>query len=192
MRVLGLAVALLSLSLATEKKLPLSQQPTLWLSAGLFARVFFRHPVNLFLFYVMTEIDEKGYHITGYFSKEKYSKNNVSCILTLPQVPLIVHTSLSLSLANGTKNAHRGGLPPVLPVLPTDVQPFARLKALRAWIFSEKAHASMYVAASFLSATSVRVCITLSCTRLEGDSLARDPHLVVSRSFWRRFLHSDS
>lgn len=44
-----------------------------------------RHPVNLFLFYVMTEIDEKGYHITGYFSKEKYSKNNVSCILTLPQ-----------------------------------------------------------------------------------------------------------
>ncbi|CBZ50652.1 moz/SAS family protein, related [Neospora caninum Liverpool] len=44
-----------------------------------------RHPVSLFLFYVMTEIDEKGYHITGYFSKEKYSKNNVSCILTLPQ-----------------------------------------------------------------------------------------------------------
>ncbi|KEP64143.1 UNVERIFIED_CONTAM: histone lysine acetyltransferase MYST-A [Hammondia hammondi] len=44
-----------------------------------------RHPVSLFLFYVMTEIDDKGYHITGYFSKEKYSKNNVSCILTLPQ-----------------------------------------------------------------------------------------------------------
>ncbi|KAF8820319.1 histone lysine acetyltransferase MYST-A [Cardiosporidium cionae] len=44
-----------------------------------------RHPVNLFLFYVMTEIDIHGFHITGYFSKEKYSKNNVSCILTLPQ-----------------------------------------------------------------------------------------------------------
>eukprot|EP00921_Rhytidocystis_pertsovi_P001473 GHVQ01002505.1.p1 GENE.GHVQ01002505.1~~GHVQ01002505.1.p1 ORF type:complete len:246 (-),score=24.99 GHVQ01002505.1:266-1003(-) len=44
-----------------------------------------RHPVNLFLFYVMAEMDDVGYHITGYFSKEKYSKNNVSCILTLPQ-----------------------------------------------------------------------------------------------------------
>ncbi|SCN60308.1 histone acetyltransferase, putative [Plasmodium chabaudi adami] len=44
-----------------------------------------KHRVNLFLFYVITEFDEYGYHITGYFSKEKYSKNNVSCILTLPQ-----------------------------------------------------------------------------------------------------------
>ncbi|OXB71845.1 UNVERIFIED_CONTAM: hypothetical protein H355_013668 [Colinus virginianus] len=51
-----------------------------------FCLAFFNHPVSLFLFYVMTEVDEKGYHITGYFSKEKYSKNNVSCILTLPQV----------------------------------------------------------------------------------------------------------
>ncbi|EUD65456.1 histone acetyltransferase [Plasmodium inui San Antonio 1] len=44
-----------------------------------------KHRVNLFLFYVITEFDHFGYHITGYFSKEKYSKNNVSCILTLPQ-----------------------------------------------------------------------------------------------------------
>ncbi|ANQ08268.1 Histone acetyltransferase [Plasmodium coatneyi] len=44
-----------------------------------------KHRVNLFLFYVITEFDKFGYHITGYFSKEKYSKNNVSCILTLPQ-----------------------------------------------------------------------------------------------------------
>ncbi|GAW80954.1 histone acetyltransferase [Plasmodium gonderi] len=44
-----------------------------------------KHRVNLFLFYVITEYDQYGYHITGYFSKEKYSKNNVSCILTLPQ-----------------------------------------------------------------------------------------------------------
>ncbi|SCP04513.1 histone acetyltransferase, putative [Plasmodium ovale] len=44
-----------------------------------------KHRVNLFLFYVITEFDYYGYHITGYFSKEKYSKNNVSCILTLPQ-----------------------------------------------------------------------------------------------------------
>ncbi|ORM39487.1 putative MYST-like histone acetyltransferase 1 [Babesia sp. Xinjiang] len=44
-----------------------------------------RHTVNLFIFYVMTEVDENGYHITGYFSKEKHSTNNVSCILSLPQ-----------------------------------------------------------------------------------------------------------
>ncbi|CDJ38909.1 MYST-family histone acetyltransferase-A, putative [Eimeria tenella] len=44
-----------------------------------------RHPVNLFVFYVMTEYDSKGHHITGYFSKEKHSKNNLSCLLTLPQ-----------------------------------------------------------------------------------------------------------
>ena len=40
-----------------------------------------------FLFYVMTENDERGCHIVGYFSKEKESsaENNVACILTLPQ-----------------------------------------------------------------------------------------------------------
>lgn len=45
-----------------------------------------RHPVNLFLFYILSEMAEDGFHIVGYFSKEKYSRNNVSCILTLPQV----------------------------------------------------------------------------------------------------------
>jgi len=44
-----------------------------------------KHPVNLFLFYVLTEIRETGFHIVGYFSKEKYSKNNLSCICILPQ-----------------------------------------------------------------------------------------------------------
>uniref|UniRef100_H3APV3 histone acetyltransferase n=1 Tax=Latimeria chalumnae TaxID=7897 RepID=H3APV3_LATCH len=39
-----------------------------------------------FLFYVMTEYDSKGFHIVGYFSKEKESTEdyNVACILTLP------------------------------------------------------------------------------------------------------------
>ncbi|KAK3868156.1 hypothetical protein Pcinc_026432, partial [Petrolisthes cinctipes] len=39
-----------------------------------------------FLFYVMTEYDARGYHIVGYFSKEKESSEdyNVACILTLP------------------------------------------------------------------------------------------------------------
>ncbi|KAL7269139.1 Histone acetyltransferase [Rhizina undulata] len=44
------------------------------------------YDVEPFLFYVMTERDEKGMHFVGYFSKEKRSssQNNVSCILTLP------------------------------------------------------------------------------------------------------------
>ncbi|EER23555.1 MOZ/SAS family protein [Coccidioides posadasii C735 delta SOWgp] len=44
------------------------------------------YDVEPFLFYVMTEYDELGFHFVGYFSKEKRpsSSNNVSCILTLP------------------------------------------------------------------------------------------------------------
>ena len=39
-----------------------------------------------FLFYIMTENDNRGFHIVGYFSKEKESSEdyNVACILTLP------------------------------------------------------------------------------------------------------------
>lgn len=39
-----------------------------------------------FLFYVMSESDDRGHHIVGYFSKEKESSEdyNVACILTLP------------------------------------------------------------------------------------------------------------
>lgn len=39
-----------------------------------------------FLFYIMTEYDNVGFHIVGYFSKEKESSEdyNVACILTLP------------------------------------------------------------------------------------------------------------
>lgn len=39
-----------------------------------------------FLFYIMTEYDNRGFHIVGYFSKEKESSEdyNVACILTLP------------------------------------------------------------------------------------------------------------
>ena len=44
------------------------------------------YDVEPFLFYVLCEYDECGYHFVGYFSKEKRSssQNNVSCILTLP------------------------------------------------------------------------------------------------------------
>ncbi|KAH7175702.1 hypothetical protein EDB81DRAFT_836038 [Dactylonectria macrodidyma] len=44
------------------------------------------YDVEPFLFYVLCEYDDCGYHFVGYFSKEKRasSQNNVSCILTLP------------------------------------------------------------------------------------------------------------
>lgn len=44
------------------------------------------YDVDPFLFYVLTEYDEYGYHFVGYFSKEKRpaSQNNVSCILVMP------------------------------------------------------------------------------------------------------------
>lgn len=39
-----------------------------------------------FLFYIFCEVDDDGYHIVGYFSKEKVSQSryNLACILTLP------------------------------------------------------------------------------------------------------------
>jgi len=44
------------------------------------------YDVDPFLFYVLCEIDDWGYHFVGYFSKEKASEENynVACILTLP------------------------------------------------------------------------------------------------------------
>ncbi len=44
------------------------------------------YDTDVFLFYVLCELDNFGYHIVGYFSKEKYSEqgNNLACILTLP------------------------------------------------------------------------------------------------------------
>ncbi|KAJ2704050.1 Histone acetyltransferase [Coemansia sp. IMI 203386] len=45
------------------------------------------YDVDPFLFYILTKRDEKGFHIIGYFSKEKESADNynLACILTLPQ-----------------------------------------------------------------------------------------------------------
>ncbi|CAG9466201.1 unnamed protein product [Pedinophyceae sp. YPF-701] len=55
------------------------------------AKLFLDHKtlyydVDLFLFYVLCECDERGAHIVGYFSKEKCSEEgyNLACILTLP------------------------------------------------------------------------------------------------------------
>ncbi|XP_053950681.1 histone acetyltransferase KAT8-like [Anastrepha ludens] len=57
----------------------------------LMAKLFLDHKtlyydVEPFYFYVLCEIDKRGAHIVGYFSKEKESpeNNNVACILILP------------------------------------------------------------------------------------------------------------
>lgn len=57
----------------------------------LLAKLFLDHKTlyydtDPFLFYVMTEYDTHGFHIVGYFSKEKESTEdyNVACILTMP------------------------------------------------------------------------------------------------------------
>ena len=44
------------------------------------------YTIDTFLFYVLTEYDEFGYHIVGYFSKNKElsDPHNLSCILVLP------------------------------------------------------------------------------------------------------------
>uniref|UniRef100_A0A7M5UFL3 histone acetyltransferase n=1 Tax=Clytia hemisphaerica TaxID=252671 RepID=A0A7M5UFL3_9CNID len=57
----------------------------------LLAKLFLDHKTlyydtDPFLFYIMTVFDDDGFHIVGYFSKEKESSEdyNVACILTLP------------------------------------------------------------------------------------------------------------
>ena len=55
------------------------------------AKLFLDHKtlyydVDPFLFYVLCECDDRGYHPVGYYSKEKYSDvgYNLACILTFP------------------------------------------------------------------------------------------------------------
>ncbi|TDG47280.1 hypothetical protein AWZ03_006273 [Drosophila navojoa] len=57
----------------------------------LLAKLFLDHKTvdfdtDPFLFYVLTEFDSRGFHIVGYFSKEKISAEeyNLACVLTLP------------------------------------------------------------------------------------------------------------
>lgn len=67
------------------------------------------YDVDPFLFYVMCSRDEKGFHLVGYFSKEKESADgyNVACILTLPQYQrkgygrLLINFSYELSKIEG-------------------------------------------------------------------------------------------
>lgn len=57
------------------------------------AKLFLDHKtlyfdVDPFLFYVLCEVDDRGFHPVGYFSKEKYSDvgYNLACILTFPSI----------------------------------------------------------------------------------------------------------
>ncbi|KAL7632103.1 UNVERIFIED_CONTAM: hypothetical protein RMT77_017575 [Armadillidium vulgare] len=80
----------------------------------LLAKLFLDHKTlyydtDPFLFYVMTENDNRGFHIVGYFSKEKESSEdyNVACILTLPPYQrkgygrLLIEFSYELSKQEG-------------------------------------------------------------------------------------------
>lgn len=80
----------------------------------LMAKLFLDHKtlyfdVEPFYFYVLCEIDKNGYHIVGYFSKEKESPdgNNVACILILPPYQrkgygkLLINFSYELSRREG-------------------------------------------------------------------------------------------
>ncbi len=80
----------------------------------LLAKLFLDHKTlyydtDPFLFYVLCECSEKGFHIVGYFSKEKESSEdyNVACILTLPQYQrkgygkLLIEFSYELSKFEG-------------------------------------------------------------------------------------------
>ncbi|ODV61312.1 NuA4 histone acetyltransferase complex catalytic subunit ESA1, partial [Ascoidea rubescens DSM 1968] len=72
------------------------------------------YDVDPFLFYCMTIKDEEGYHLVGYFSKEKESAEgyNLACILTLPQYQrhgygkILIQFSYELS-----KREHKVGSP---------------------------------------------------------------------------------
>jgi histone acetyltransferase HTATIP len=80
----------------------------------LLAKLFLDHKTlyydtDPFLFYVLCELDHIGYHIVGYFSKEKESTEdyNVACILTLPPYQrkgygkLLIEFSYELSKIEG-------------------------------------------------------------------------------------------
>lgn len=67
------------------------------------------YDVDPFLFYCMCTRDDRGYHLVGYFSKEKETPENynVACILTLPQFQrhgfgkLVIQFSYELSKREG-------------------------------------------------------------------------------------------
>jgi len=72
----------------------------------LLAKLFLDHKnlyydVDPFYFYVITEVDDFGSHIVGYFSKEKQSAEdyNLACILTFPQFQKCGYGKFIISLS---------------------------------------------------------------------------------------------
>ena len=72
----------------------------------LLAKLFLDHKtlyydVDPFYFYVITEVDDDGAHIVGYFSKEKVSAEdyNLACILTFPQYQKCGYGKFIISLS---------------------------------------------------------------------------------------------
>ena len=66
------------------------------------------YDIDPFHFYVLCEVDAQGYHMVGYFSKEKQNiENNLSCILVMPFCQrkgygkFIIEFSYGLSLKEG-------------------------------------------------------------------------------------------
>jgi len=67
-----------------------------------------QYDIDPFFFYVLCEHDAMGYHIVGYFSKEKHNnENNLSCILVMPFCQrkgygkFLIEFSYELSLKEG-------------------------------------------------------------------------------------------
>ena len=67
------------------------KNPTYVENLGYLAKLFLDHKLlyynlNLFLFYILCEVDKYGYHFVGYFSKSRdlNDQYNLSCILVLP------------------------------------------------------------------------------------------------------------
>ncbi|KAG7341427.1 acyl-CoA N-acyltransferase [Nitzschia inconspicua] len=85
----------------------------------LLAKLFLDHKtlyydVDPFYFYIITEVDDSGAHIVGYFSKEKVSAEeyNLACILTFPQFQKHGYGKFIISLSYElTKREKKTGSP---------------------------------------------------------------------------------
>ena len=80
----------------------------------LLTKLFIEHKtlyydVDPFLFYIVTEVDEKGCHIVGYFSKEKVSVDeyNLACILVFPPFQRRGYGKFLISLSYELTKAER-------------------------------------------------------------------------------------
>lgn len=67
------------------------------------------YDVDPFLFYILTEVDEHGCHVVGYFSKEKVSLDeyNLACILVFPPFQRSGYGKFLISLSYELSKAER-------------------------------------------------------------------------------------